>query len=223
VADAEGLPGTLKGLAGRLVDATARRPGGWIGRRAYGGEQGAPPGHEGVFDRVLEWAGPLQGKRVLEIGCGGGRLLERVLESGAGYAAGLDHSPDMLALSMRRNRDALADEALHLKLGDAARIPWPDGSFDVVLTANVFFFIDQPNEVLAELRRVLVPGGRLVIATAPGPLPAPSLRNWWVAVWGRALTVHTDEEMRGMLDGAGFAGVEVESEDSLQIARATTP
>jgi ubiquinone/menaquinone biosynthesis C-methylase UbiE len=160
---------------------------------------------------------------VLEIGCGGGRLLERVLESGASYAAGLDHSPDMLALSMRRNRDALADDALRLKLGDAARIPWPDDSFDVVLTANVFFFFEQPNEVIAEIRRVLVPRGRLVIATTPGPLPEPSLRNWWVAVWGRALTVHTDEEMRAMLDTAGFTEVEVDSADSLQLARGIKP
>jgi ubiquinone/menaquinone biosynthesis C-methylase UbiE len=212
-----------KALGERLVDATARCPGGWLGRKAYGGEQGAPPGHEQVFDRVLEWAAPLAGRRVLEIGCGGGRLLERVLESGASYAAGLDHSPDMLALSMKRNRDALADDALHLKLGNAARIPWPDGSFDVALAANMFFFVDQPNEVVAELRRVLAPGGRLVIATTPGPLPKPSLRNWWIAVWGPALIVHTDEEMRAMLDGAGFADVEVESDDSLQMARAITP
>jgi ubiquinone/menaquinone biosynthesis C-methylase UbiE len=83
----------------------------------------------------------------------------------------------MLELSRERNREALERGALELKLADAAQLPWPDGTFSVVLSANTFFFIQQPERALAELRRVLSPGGRVVIATVPGPLPAPSLRN----------------------------------------------
>ncbi len=91
-------------LADRLIDATARRPSGRIARKTYGGPMGAPKGHKAVFDQVLDSAGSLEGERCLEVGCGGGRLLERILAAGAAGAAGLDHSADMLALSRERKR-----------------------------------------------------------------------------------------------------------------------
>lgn len=72
--------------------------------------------------------------------------------------------------------------------------------------------------MLAELHRVLEPAGRLVIVTSPGPLPHPSLRNWWVGVWGPALSVYTDDEMAAMLTAAGFQDVHVESRDGRQLA-----
>ena len=148
-----------------LVDAPARRPSGWIGRHRFGGKRGAPRDHEPTFDRVLEWAGQLQGRRCLDVGCGGGRLLERVLAAGASGAAGLDHSPDMVALASGRNRDAVARRVLELELGDAETLPWPDGTFQVALCANMLFFAERPQRVLDEIFRVLRPGGRLVLAT----------------------------------------------------------
>jgi len=212
-------------LADRLIDVTARRPSGWIARKTYGGPMGAPKGHEAVFDQVLDLAGLLEGDRCLEIGCGGGRLLDRILAAGAASAAGLDHSLDMLALSRERNREALERGALELKLGDAAQLPWADGAFSLALSANTFFFIERPERVLAELHRVVAPGGRVVIATVPGPLPAPSLRNWWVWVWGSRMHAYDDETMRSMFERAGFSEVAVnrssQSAEPLQLVRAT--
>ncbi len=211
-------PSSIKGRIGKwLVDVSARRPSGWIGRRMY---RTGPKAHEASFAAVLEWLGPLQGDRCLEIGCGPGVLLERALAADAKSAAGLDHSPDMLALTMERNREAIAHDRLHLKLGDAANIPWPDKAFDAAFSANMFFFVYDPEAVLAELFRVLVPGGRLVIATTAGPLPEPSLRNPWLyPPMGSALNVHTDEEMEAMYRRAGFTDVIVQSKEALQLAR----
>ena len=211
-------------LADRLIDLTARRPTGWIARKTYGGTLGAPKGHEAVFDQILDLLGPLEGERCLEIGCGGGRLLQRVLAAGATSVAGLDHSPDMLELSRERNREALERGALDLKLADAAQLPWPDGTFSVVLSANTFFFIEQPERVLDELHRVLLPGGRVVIATVPGPLPAPSLRNWWVYVWGSRMHTYDDETMRSMLERADFNNIAIThttQTEPLQLIRAS--
>lgn len=213
----QGPPGGGKsgsGLAGRLIDLTARRPHGWVARKTYGGAQGAPKGHEEIFDRVLGAVGVVHGERCLEIGCGGGRLLERLLAAGA-TVAGLDHSRDMIELSRARNQAALNSGAVELKLGDAGELPWPDGSFAVVVSANAFFFFERPKQVLAEMFRVLSPGGPVVIATVPGPLPERSLRNWWVAVWGAAMHVYDDETMRSMLEAAGF--------ECVQVTRASEP
>lgn len=215
-----------RGLAGRLIDLTARRPHGWVARKTYGGAQGAPKGHEEVFDRVLDVVGTLEGQRCLEVGCGGGRLLERVLVAGA-RAAGVDHSPDMLELSMKRNRGAVETGALEVKLGEAEQLPWPDAMFDVLLSANTFFFIERPERALAEFFRVLSPGGRMVLASVPGPLPAASLRNWWVYVWGSQMHVYDDERMRAMVEHAGFTGVTATGAGSgaqpLQLVRAARP
>jgi SAM-dependent methyltransferase len=214
---------TGRRLAGRLIDLTARRPHGWIARKTYGGAQGAPKGHEEVFDRVLDAIGTVDGQRCLEVGCGGGRLLERVLAAG-GRAAGVDHSPDMLELSRKRNRGAVETGALELKLADAEQLPWPDATFSVLLSANTFFFIERPERALAEFYRVLAPGGRIVVATVPCPLPSPSLRNWWVYVWGSQMHVYDDEQMRAMVEHAGFNGVAVthtgDEGQPLQVAQA---
>jgi len=185
---------------------------------------GAPKGHEAVFDQILDLAGSLEGERCLEVGCGGGRLIERVLAAGTASAAGLDHSQDMLTLSRERNRDALERGALELRLGEAAQLPWPDETFTLALSANTFFFIERPEQALAELHRVLSPGGRAVIATVPGPLPILSLRNWWVYAWGSRMHVYNDDTMRSMLEGAGFNEVAVtrssRSAEPLQLVRA---
>jgi SAM-dependent methyltransferase len=218
-----GLAGLLRRLDAWLVDAPARRPSGWIGRRRFGGERGAPRDHEPTFDRLLEQAGPLEGRRVLDVGCGGGRLLERVLDAGAAFAAGLDHSPDMVALAGERNRDAIERGVLQLALGDAESLPWPDGAFYVAFCANMLFFAERPQRMLGEIFRVLSPGGRLVLATVEGPLPRVTLRQWWVYVWGRAMHVHSDEQLRTMFEHAGFGGARVRSVNGLQLGFGVRP
>jgi ubiquinone/menaquinone biosynthesis C-methylase UbiE len=211
----------IRHLRDRLIDVTARRPTGLVGRRIYR----QPAGHEASFVQVMNWLGPLDGDRCLEIGCGGGVLLERALAAGASSAAGLDHSPDMLALSMARNAEALATDRLALKLGDASAIPWAGQSFDAVYTANMFFYIKDPAAVLDEVFRVLRPGGRLVIHTAPGPLPPPSLKTWWVLLpMVSAMHVHTDAQMTDLYKNAGFTDVTVSSRGSFhQLSRGFRP
>lgn len=208
-------------LSDRLVDVTARRPAGFVGRLIYR----RAPGHEASFVQVMKWLGPLSGDRCLELGCGGGILLERALAAGARSVAGLDHSQEMLTLSRKRNQEAVTAGRASLKLGDASVIPWPDQSFDAVFCANMFFYVRDPAAVLGEVFRVLRPGGRLVIHTAPGPLPEPSVKTWWVCLpMVSTMTVHSDDELTDLYENAGFTDVTVTTESRFeQISRGFRP
>lgn len=197
----------------QFIDDSARRPRGRLAEEGYGGPAGAPPGHEEVFDALLSRVGPVGDERALDVGCGGGRLIERLLDGGAAQVAGIDHSSDVLALARRRNQTALARGIVTLELGDAAALPWRDGTFTLVLSSNAFFFFPSPLDVLAEMHRVLVPGGRLAVATVPGP-EAPD------CIWGPAMRVYSDVELRALHQRAGFEQITVQTDQRLQLALA---
>ncbi|HEX4115869.1 MAG TPA: methyltransferase domain-containing protein [Solirubrobacteraceae bacterium] len=205
-------PNICAGPFGALYDFYIERP--WlmkaIGRTVWGIDASV------LYDSMEPLAGIGDGKTVVDVPCGGGVAFRALRsEHDVRYVA-IDIDEKMLARARAR--------ALELKLGDAAHLPWPDGAFTVALSANTFFFLQQPELVLAELHRVVSPGGRVVIGTVPGPLPTPSLRNWWVWVWGSRMHVYDDESMRSMLDAAGFAEVAVtrssRSAEPLQLVRA---
>jgi ubiquinone/menaquinone biosynthesis C-methylase UbiE len=94
---------------------------------------------------------------VLDIGCGTGALLS-ALSQRIGRGVGLDVSPRMLAHAHERN---VADPKLDFTQGDAARAPFPDGSFDVVVSFLSLHYLAWPQAV-DEVMRVLAPEGRFL-------------------------------------------------------------
>ena len=114
------------------------------------------------YDRpaVLQALGPVQGLRVLDAGCGPGLYAEALLERGA-EVTGFDASPVMVELARRRvGQRARVDQA---RLGEP--LPYPDGSFDRVVCALAVHYAEDRAAAFAELHRVLVPGGALVVST----------------------------------------------------------
>ena len=101
--------------------------------------------------------------RVLELGCGTGNLQRAIAIQNDLWAAGLDASPQMLAITRRKL--AAAGQAANLTRAVAQALPFSATSFDsVVATFPTEYIIDMAT--LAELRRVLRPGGRVVVALA---------------------------------------------------------
>jgi SAM-dependent methyltransferase len=97
--------------------------------------------------------------RVAEIGCGSGYFLGRMLDYGAVQAVGIDLMQDRIAAARAR------DPRLELTVGDAAQLPWADGSFDIVTQFTCLSSIldrDVRAQVVAEMWRVLRPGGAIV-------------------------------------------------------------
>lgn len=115
---------------------------------------------------ILQRAGVGAGDRVLDVGTGPGylALAASSLVGPGGVAVGIDASPEMIVRA--RELAARAGSAAEFRLASAAALPFEDGSFDVVVSRLVLHHL--PGEVktkaLAEMLRVLRPGGRLLVA-----------------------------------------------------------
>ena len=103
-----------------------------------------------------------QDRRILDIGCGTGKFASRVLEQfPESQVWGLDLSAGML--SQCRARSQAADGRLHLVQGDSERLPFQDNAFDAITCTHSFHHYPRQDKVIAEMHRVLRPGGRLLI------------------------------------------------------------
>jgi SAM-dependent methyltransferase len=108
---------------------------------------------------VLDLAGDVADRRILDAGCGSGPLSAALRDRGAAVT-GLDASAGMLALARRR----LGPGADLIQADLGGPLPFGDGAFDDVVAALVLHYLEDWTAPLAELRRVLQPGGRLIVA-----------------------------------------------------------
>jgi SAM-dependent methyltransferase len=153
---------------------------------------------------LLEVAGSPSGLRVLDAGCGDARLAVALAERGAAVT-GIDADPRMLAAG--RARAAARGVAVRLVQGDIGTLPFPDGSFDVVLAVTVLCFLDDATPAAGEMARVLRPGGRLVIGEL-GRWSLWAVRrriSGWLGshVW-RSARFRTARELKRLVTAAGL-------------------
>jgi SAM-dependent methyltransferase len=108
---------------------------------------------------MLALAGDVAGRRILDAGCGAGSLVSALRDRGA-IVTGFDKSAGMLELARRR----LGDDA-DLRVAElGSPLPFPDGTFDDVTASVVLHYLEDWGPALAEIRRVLKPGGRLIVS-----------------------------------------------------------
>jgi ubiquinone/menaquinone biosynthesis C-methylase UbiE len=118
--------------------------------------------YNALYERpeTLRLMGDVRGLRVLDAGCGSGAHSAALIARGA-VLTGIDKSGGMLALA----RERLGSRATLREADLAATLPFDDGAFDCVLSALTLHYIEDWHGPLREFRRVLVPGGKLVIST----------------------------------------------------------
>ncbi len=154
---------------------------------------------------VFDLAGPLAGKRVLDVGCGDGAYSIAAAERGA-MVTGVDTSTDMLAAA--RRRADMAGVRVELRVGEATKLLFDKNTFDVVLAVTVLCFVPDADLAVAEMARVLAPGGRLVL----GELGRRSawtawrrIRGWLGSERWRAARFRTAADLRDLVERAGLS------------------
>jgi SAM-dependent methyltransferase len=159
------------------------------------------------FDRL----GLQPGERVLDMGCGAGRHAFEMYRRGADVIA-LDQDPDELATvsewfaAMRKEGTVPAGAEADVKEGDALALPFPDGEFDRVVAAEVLEHIPDDEAAIAELVRVLRPGGTIAV-TVPRWLPEKvcwALSDQYHEVEGGHVRVYTGTGLVTKLELAGL-------------------
>lgn len=131
-----------------------------------------------VSARMLELAVPSPGERVLELACGPGGpgFAAAALVAPGGHVVVSDVSPAMTAIAGRRAK-ALGLHAVDTRVLDLEQIDEPDGRFDVVLCREGLMLVADPVRAAREIRRVLRPGGRLVLSVW-----GPRAANPWLGL-----------------------------------------
>ena len=101
--------------------------------------------------------------RLLDIGCGGGANIARLLDRAPqGTVTGVDYSPTSVAASRTHNADSIAAGRCEVFEGDASALPLPADGFDGATAFETVYYWDLPR-AFAEVRRVLRPGGHFLV------------------------------------------------------------
>ena len=189
------------GPAAAAIAGQLSRPRGWFGRTVM--TRLLNRGNRELIEATLDGI-PLQpGCRLLDVGFGGGLLLEVVHRRGVRELAGVDPSAAAVAfLESRAGR--LKDSELRLELGAVEALPFDDASFDVVASTNTVYFWPDLARAFSELERVLAPGGVLTL----GFTGAEKLRRFG-GITRHGFQFHEDGGLVAAAVAAGFAGARV--------------
>ena len=140
---------------------------------------------------------------VLDIGFGGGPNLAPMADRASeGLVTGLDLSGDMVARAKREHRGLIRSKRMVLHEGSIQAMPFRAGRFDSVSSVNNVYFWPDPARALAEVRRVLKPGGIFVLAFRPKSVVGP-LRVFTP----QGFHFYSPEEVRDLLEAAGFSDI----------------
>lgn len=119
----------------------------------------------GEIGRILEMVErldvPIAGRTVLDLGCNDGAISEEYLRRGAGRVIGVDID----ARAIERAGARHSDERLSFVVSTVGGIPLEDRSVETIISYDVFEHIARPDAMLGEMRRILAPGGRVLIGT----------------------------------------------------------
>jgi len=158
-------------------------------------------GHAPLTNWGLSHLDFTDGLTMLDIGCGGGATLKRLIKrSKGGKVYGIDISQESVAKARKTNADLL-DKQVFIQEGSAEHLPYDDQMFDIVTAVETVYFWPNLSDCFREVKRVLKPGGQFAIIVEV--IEGDSM--WTDIVEG--MTAYTPKQLGDMVKEAGFANV----------------
>ena len=164
-------------------------------------------------DTFLQWLAPSAGWRWVDVGCGNGAFTELLVRRCSPVQVqGIDPSEEQIHFARAR----LAADPVQFRIGDAMALPYADGAFDAAVMALVIFFVPDPTRSVAEMVRVVRPGGS-VSAYAwdilGGGFPYQALQDEMAKLattplWPPSVEASRLETMRSLWADAGLTQIE---------------
>ena len=185
--------------------SNARKPEGFLGKIMVNGMNGG--GHAAMANWALASVKIDADDRILDIGCGGGANIARLLQrTQQGTLTGIDFSPVSVRKSTKVNAKAIQEGRCRVLEGNVADLPFAEGSFDVVTAFETIYFWPDIEHCFNEVKRVLKPGGQFVIVNesdGSGEMDA----KWESMIEG--MHTYTPEEIRHHLTNVGFRDLNI--------------
>jgi ubiquinone/menaquinone biosynthesis C-methylase UbiE len=197
-------------LAIVVITGQCRKPRWWLGRLFL---RIMNKRHSTVTDWGLRQLPLEKNYTVLDIGCGGGRTIQKLATMvGEGKVWGIDYSAASVAAASNTNAREIAEGRVAIQLGSVSHLPFPDEMFDAVTAVETHYYWSNLIEGLREIRRVLKPGGRLIIIAETYKGRTLDALYWPVMKLLRAnyLTVN---DHRQVFQAAGYADLVVSAEE----------
>ena len=147
---------------------------------------------------------------ILDIGCGGGRTVNTMAKIAAeGKVYGIDYSEVSVAVSTSKNKKLIDAGRVKILHASVDSLPFPDDMFNLVTAVESYHFWPDLINNLKEIRRVLKPGGSVIIVNAIYRDERFEKRNSKLAIMGD-FTYHLPDEFRDFLKDAGYSSIKIE-------------
>ena len=192
------------------IFSNTRKPEGFWGRMMVAGMNGGS--HAALASWGLDLGNvPTEGE-IIDIGCGGGANLARLMDrSHHANVTGVDYSVVSVEKSRKVNADAIAEGRCKVLEASVASLPFKDDAFAMATAFETVYFWPEIQKSFAEVRRVLIPGGKFLIVNEDDGLSGNN-EKWEKMIDG--MHTYTPDELKANLSAAGFRDIVIHLNES---------
>lgn len=182
----------------KILQNTRKPADSWAGRFML---KGMNKGHDKVASWGFEILDVPAQATVCDIGCGGGRNIERLLQMTKGSVYGIDHSPASVEFATSHNARAVEEGRCKIACGSVSNLPYDDESFDDITAFETVYFWPRIQDDFKEVFRCLKPHGHFLVCNED--IGTKIGRKYESIIEG--MKVYTPDELKQLLTQAGFA------------------
>ena len=193
-----------------LVTSQCRKPRWLLGRLMVSTMNRS---HSAVTDWALAHVEVKPRFSILDVGCGGGRTIQKLAaKAAAGHVSGVDYSTASAAAARRSNAEAIAAGRVTVVQASVSQLPFPPASFDLVTAVETHYYWPNLGADLREIRRTLKTGGHVLLVAEAYRRPGPASAVAGLLMRGLGGVTLTVDQHREALTAAGFTNVAIDED-----------